>query len=95
VNSSLKSTKFLKMKKTLLLASALLLGSLHSMAATGGPDAYGYTWIDSNEGGGSTYGWIDITGTASMVWRRMMRLVEIIIAMILVRDFIILELEDG
>ena len=44
-----------------------MLGSVYSLAATGGPDAYGYTWIDSNEGGGPTFGWIDITGTGTLV----------------------------
>jgi len=33
--------------------------------AAGGPDTYGYTWRDSNEVGGPTYGWIDITASGA------------------------------
>jgi len=38
-----------------------------SVRGTGGPDSYGYVWIDSDEAGGPTFSWIDITGTGTAV----------------------------
>ncbi|HRC32696.1 MAG TPA: T9SS type A sorting domain-containing protein [Bacteroidia bacterium] len=50
------------MRKKLLILSLFCLALFSLKAQTnGGPDAYGYTWRDSNDPNGQPYNWIDIT----------------------------------
>ncbi|HEY3246520.1 MAG TPA: thrombospondin type 3 repeat-containing protein [Phycisphaerae bacterium] len=51
--------------KVLILLGAATLCAQRATAATGGPDAFGYTFIDSNTSGGPTYSFEDIEASGT------------------------------
>lgn len=54
------------MKKLYTLLVVALLATANCAKASGGPDAYGYTWTTSLDVGGPTFSWIDITARAGV-----------------------------
>ena len=52
---------------TLFLSLTALLITLPAFSQGGGPDQYGYTWLETGDPGGPTYSWVDITSRTGVV----------------------------
>ena len=55
------------MKKSLLLFVSIICGYMLHAQTSGGPDAYGYIWRDSNDPNGPAYNWIDVTSDPNTI----------------------------